>query len=209
MNSSGRSESDVSSPLCYLLLGSQAGAWLRDGKPTLLEIDFEIGFRRMQDEWLQWDGEGEQQTACIRVWDWTHFVSISSSASVETKIECYGFIVDAAKSLEKIQVLSEIKRMIGKPDPSYHGILRLEADAESTAFKMTIGVAEEIFDRLYRVFLDSSPDNSLWINLTVTNPNWSHPRFWKTGWQECDLIISQFELVYKRDVMPSERERYR
>ena len=163
----------------------------------------------MQDEWLQWDGEGEQQTACIRVWDWTHFVSISSSASVETKIECYGFIVDAAKSLEKIQVLSEIKRMIGKPDPSYHGILRLEADAESTAFKMTIGVAEEIFDRLYRVFLDSSPDNSLWINLTVTNPNWSHPRFWKTGWQECDLIISQFELVYKRDVMPSERERYR
>jgi hypothetical protein len=159
-------------------------------------------------EWFQWDGEGEQQTACVRVWEWAHRVSISSNACFEMKIEWDGFVVDGAKSLEGIQVLSEIKRMMGEPNSSYPGILRLEANAESTAIRITIGVVEEIFDRLYRVFLDSSPDNQLWMNLTLTNPNWSHPTFWKTGWQECDLTISHFDLVYKRNVMPSERERY-
>ena len=171
---------------------------------------------RKQDEWmqwekegLQWDGEGEKQTAGIRVWGWSHSASISpSNPSFETTIYSEGFFVDGAKSLEKIQVLSEIKKIIGEPNASYAGTLRLEVDDKSIALRMTMGVSGEIFDKLYRVFLDGSSENQLWMNLTLTHPNWSHPTFWKTGWQECDLTISHFELFYKRDVMPSERERY-
>lgn len=155
-------------------------------------------------ESLQWDGEGEQQSACIRVWDWSHIVSISK-AGLEVKTECYGFIVAGAKTLEGIQVLSEIKGT-GTPDSPYPGILQLEANDESIALRMTVSVSEAIFDQLYRVFAASSSEGQLWINLTVTNSNWFHPQFWKTGWQRCGLTILGFDLVYKGYVTPSERE---
>lgn len=152
---------------------------------------------------LQWEGEGEQQRACIRVWDWSHSVSISG-AGLKIKTECCGFIVDGAKTLERIQVLSEINGT-GTPDPN-PGILRLEVNEESIALRMTVNVSEAIFDQLYRVFAASSSEGQLWINLTLTNSNWFHPQFWKTGWQSCDLTILAFDLIYKGYVTPSQRE---
>jgi hypothetical protein len=159
----------------------------------------------LNTESLQWDGEGEQQSICIRVWDWSHFVSISSNDGFQVRTECYGLIVDGAKALEGTQVLSEITSA-GTPASTHPGILRLDANDESIALRMTIGVSEASFDQLSRVFASSSSEGQLWINLTVTNSNWSHPQFWKSGWQECDLTIKSFDLVYKGYVTPSQRE---